>query len=310
MHGTTLSRTTSRLGAVTAALTLALALVAALAPATAAAATLTPVDSMRVLSQQMGEGALVQVLASVKADAALPTETEVLIPKEFTFAKAELFRSDQFSDTAAADSVAEATYRTEKRGDDIAYIVTLKGADSVMLLFTAPAGIYQMPANGHSIAQLGLVAPSDLSALEYGFVMPAGKVGTGSNVVEFGRTSEGAQIAGIAFTDVKKGERKTAQLAIGEPTAESTATAGGATGASWFKNLFTGTNLIIVGLVVAVLVLVGAGAFVITRRGAAAADEYDNEFEDEFEGDEDAVAEADVAGADAAAEDEGDFFKD
>ena len=301
---TSLRRSAARFATAT---VIAVALALSLLPGAAFAATLTPIDSMRVLSQQMGDGALVQILASVKAGATLPTETEILVPKEFTFGSAQLFRSEQFSDESAAEPTGEATYRTEARGDDIAYIITLEGADSVMLIFTAPAGIFSVPTDGHATAQLGLVAPADLATLEYGFVMPAGTTGVGDNVVQFGTTSDGAAISGVAFTDVKKGERKTAQLAIGESTGSTDNTAGSTGGPSWISQYLSGTNLIIAILVVVVVALVAVAAVVLVRRRNSY-EEWD--LEDEGADDE-GVADAGAgSGATDAAEDDEDFFRD
>lgn len=282
-------------------LVLAAVTVLAVLPATASGAH-GSLEAMRIISQQMGEGSLVRIMATLDPQTELPATIEILIPNEFTYVGTQLLRSEQFSEDAAAEPVGEATVDTSVGDTDTSYVITLDTADTALLEFVAPAGIFSVPANGHATIQLGLVAATDIKYLEYGFVLPVGAEAVGKEVVQFGETEEGQQIAGQIFENVPAGTRETARIAIGAnaqaAAAALSAEASASATAAWFADQ---NNLIVMALIAAVILLGAVAVAIAIGRRRAAEDAGYGEYDEYEEFDESDYAE--VAGEDVASDD-------
>jgi len=188
-------------------------------------------------------------------DVSLPTKTALIVPEYFTFQKASPLVGAHNLDVSEIDHEIEIV-ETGNR-----YLFEISEGNGILTLFTFAGSPFLTLDNDSLVVGLEITAPSDLSEIEFAFVAPEGRIGTGEGVELLGTDTVGNEAYGVVLANIKEGELATAVVEF--PTSEQSMLDAAITSlTNWVSNLF---NLVVT---IAAIVLIGLllGLLAMLRR--------------------------------------------
>jgi len=267
-----------------------------LAPSVAPAAqAVTTLEKCEVAVSLDGTSTtMMSVAAGVPSSVALPCTVQVFIPMGYTIIHQVEFDSNPASPTATTKAVAGTI---TKEGTPFTF--TLSKSHNFFFAATSPVNIYDsnaMGAGGALLAAFDVTAETDITSLVIGIKPPsAGMTGQGDSSLktfDAGKDSAGNEVTlyGQEFKDVKKGEKKTVQVAfMQQAKAQQDATAqqkqNKAASQSQLNSFLSQPLVWLLGAFLIIVIIVLIFVIMRQRQNAGAVDEAEDDEDEPEEGD-------------------------
>lgn len=228
--------------------------------ASAASKATATIKIMQVLiTADVGKPSTVEIYAQTDAKT-YPAIVDVVLPADATITSVEEFGTDTTKRTKIDYRPAPSDLDTTT---DATFQVKLEKQTNFVVTLNIPSGIMDGTSHGGGpLATFGLIAPSNLTEIAYGFVAPKNTTGIGKDIERFPDSKKG-EVYGIRYPNIERGLMSTAGIAfvekdrVAEKTAE--AAAKNAKKSFSFKSLITFYNVLyalIALLIILVLVIV------------------------------------------------------
>jgi len=282
-----------------------------------AAGAVTTLDKMQVAVSLEGTSTTAMaVTVGVPASVALPCTVPVTIPMGYALVQQGEFDTDPSSPTATTHAVASAP-----NSATITYTFTLTKSHNFFFAATSAASIYNnsaMGTGGATLAAFDVTAATDITSLLVGIEPPAsGMTGAGGSTMQTynaGKDSAGNDIKlyGQTFANVKKGDKKTVQIAFMQQVkAQQDAAAQKQSSTSTAVNGFFSQPLVwMLGAVLVIVIVILVFVIMRQRQNVADDDEFEDEDEPEDEAQRDDDRATDEKGVAQDSDDEVDPFAD
>jgi len=279
----------------------------------AAATEVTKLDKMQVAVSLEGTSTTVMaVTVAVPANISLPCSVPIVLPMGYSLIQQGEFDTSPSSPTATTNAVA-----SNANSKTITYTFTLNKSHNFFFAASTSSSIYNssaMGSGGAMLAAFDVTAATDIADLIVGIAPPStGMIGAGgSSMKTFSAGTDSAgndiKLYGQDFTNVKKGDMKTVQVAFApQSQAEQDAAAQKQQNSSASSvNNFLSQPLVWVLSALLIIVIIILITVIMRQRQSAAGDEED---EDEVDADTD-EDEANEEDGEPDSDDEFDPFAD
>lgn len=220
-----------------------------------AAAAFTPLDKIQIAIayEATGDQTVMTIQGILPEGTPLPTQTSLIVPEYFKLAKASPLVG------AHSIEVGEVDHEIEVIETGNRYLFDIPEGEGIVTLFTFSGTPFMTLSDGTLVVGLEIVAPSDLSEIEFAFIAPDGRIGTGDGVKLLGNDAVGNEAYGVVLADVKEGELATAIVEFPPNNDQSTFDAAIATITNWFGNPFylvlSIISIVLIGLLLWLLMM-------------------------------------------------------